>query len=367
MRRVAHYYLAVFSFCIGVATVLTISQLSALELDQAIGSCRASHGKPAYMACKQNGGTHEACFDKAKSIVQSCVRSAMTAARPKAALFSADKLSAPPAAGEKPNPADAANDAAASLVAPPRTISDISAILDQQKPDPAEIAKLAATAEAAVPAGLKGADLADFHYKRAQARALLGRSDALDDAELAASNATGADYKNLGARYEQLLMRLLRDAGQHKRAGALLAKQMALFASQSKGKLFGLNFSLVLGAIKSGDTNLAESYAARNRSLLTEAQRWPVFPIYGMAWQAIVEDGNARIEESRGRYAEAQAAYHKASILYTSSMKTLSQWESRPAEGEMERFADWDLALEGVPRSSRAASVKARPTCGARC
>ena len=39
-----------------------------------------------------------------------------------------------------------------------------------------EIAKLTATADAAVPAGMKGADLADFYYKRAQARALLGRS-----------------------------------------------------------------------------------------------------------------------------------------------------------------------------------------------
>jgi hypothetical protein len=269
----------------------------------------------------------------------------MIAARPKAALFSADKLSAP-AAG-KPSSAEIANDAAASLVAPPRTISDITAILDQQKPDPAEVARLTATADAAVPAGLKGSDLADFYYKRAQARTLLGRSDSLDDAELAVSNGAGADYKNQGSRYEQLLMRRLQEAGQNKRANALLTKQTATFANQSKGRLFGLNHSLALGFIRSGDTNKAESYAARNRSLLTEAQRWPVFPIYGMAWQAVVEDGNARIEESRGRFAQAEAAYHKASILYLNSMKTYAQWESKPAEGEAERAADWALALEG--------------------
>jgi CHAT domain-containing protein len=122
---------------------------------------------------------------------------------------------------------------------------------------------------------------------------------------------------------------------------------MSAFANQSKGKLFGLNFSLVVSFVRSGDINMAESYAARNRSLMTEAQRWPVFPIYGMAWQALVEDGNARIEESRGRFAQAEAAYHKASILYTNSTKTYAQWESRPAEGEMERLADWALAGEG--------------------
>jgi CHAT domain-containing protein len=335
------------SFCILTSAIFTSSQLSALELNQAIESCRASNGKPAYMACKQSGGTHEACFGKARSIVQSCVKSVMTAARPKAALFSAEKLSAPPITTGKPSSAEIANDAAKSLVAPPRTVSDISAILDQQKPDPTEVAKLTATADAVVPASLKGADLADFYYKRAQARALLGRSDSLDDAELAVINASSSDYKNLGSRYEQLLMRRLRDAGQNKRANALLVKQMAMFANQSKGKLFGLNYSLVLGFIRSGDTNTAESYAARNRNLLTEAQRWPVFPIYGIAWQAIVEDGNARIEESRGRFTQAEAAYHKASIFYMNSLKTYAQWESKPAEGEAERSADWALALEG--------------------
>jgi CHAT domain-containing protein len=271
----------------------------------------------------------------------------MIAAQPKAALFSAEKLSQSPATTGKPSPAEVANDAAASLVAPPRTISDISAILDQQKPDLAEIARRTATADSAVPTGMKGAELADFYYKRAQARALLGRSDALDDAQLAVSNAASADYKNLGSRYEQFLARLLRDAGQIKRANALVAKQMTAFANQSKGKLFGLNYSMLVGFVRSGDLNLAESYAARNRSLLSEAQRWSVFPIYGMAWQALVEDGNARIEEARGRLAQAEAAYHKASILYTNAMKTLGQWESRPAEGEMERYTDWALALEG--------------------
>ncbi|MGZ5826860.1 MAG: hypothetical protein ACXWIO_12700, partial [Croceibacterium sp.] len=183
MRRIAGFACTFASFCILTATVLltTSSPLSALEMDQAIESCRNSSGKPAYMACKQGGGTHEACFAKARSIVQGCVRSAMTVARPKAALFSAEKLTARP----KPSAADVAKDGAAPLVAPPRTVSDISAILDQQKHDPDDVARQTTAAEAPVPAGLMGADLADFYYKRAQARALLGRSDAVGDAELA--------------------------------------------------------------------------------------------------------------------------------------------------------------------------------------
>src|SRR5712671_1055604 len=338
---------------VGGATVLSflfaVAPAHALELNEAIENCRSTVGKPIVMACMRGGGGNlEACRASASPKVKTCVQSAMMASRPKAALFDAAKVSAPKPSEAAADAAALANKAPASLVAPPRTISDIAAILDQQKPDAARIAELTTTADAAVPKGLKGLELADFYYKRGQARSLLGRSDdALADAELAVSNGQGGDYKNVGSRYEQLLMRRLRDAGQNKRANALIAKQMAAFASQGKGRLFGLNFSQAAGYIRSGDTNAAESYVARNRSLLAEAQRWPVFPIYGMNWQAMVEDGAARVAEARGRSADAEAAYHKAFIFYTNSLKNLSQWESKPAEGEIERSADWALAFEG--------------------
>jgi CHAT domain-containing protein len=322
---------------------------SALELNQAIENCRNTVGKPIVMACMGAGrGNLESCRASAGPRVKACVQSAMAASRPKAALFDAAKVSAP-------KPGEAAADAAAlakkapvSLVAPPRTISDIAAILDQQKPDAAKVVELTATADAQVPNGLKGPALADFYYKRAQARNLLGRGDeALADAELAVSNGQGADYVNAGSRYEILLMRRLREAGQHKRANAIMSKQTAAFASQGKGRLFLLNYLAAIGYIRNGDTNAAESAVARNRSLLSEAQRWPNFSIYGQSWQANVEDGTARVAEARGRFADAEAAYHKASIFYTGTLKTLSQWESKPAEGELERAADWALALEG--------------------
>jgi len=334
---------AVFCFLFAVVPA------HALELNQAIENCRSTVGKPIVMACmRAGGGSLESCRASAGPKVKACVQSAMLASRPKATLFDAAKVSAPKPGDAAADAAALANKAPASLVAPPRTISDVAAILDQQKPDPARIAELTATADAPVPKGLQGLELADFYYKRGQARSLLGRSDdALADAELAVSNGQGGDYKNVGSRYEQLLMRRLRDAGQNKRANALIAKQMAAFASQGKGRLFGLNFSQAAGYIRSGDTNAAESHVARNRSLLAEAQRWPGFPIYGMNWQGMVEDGSARVAESRGRFADAETAYHKASVFYTNSLKTLSQWESKPAEGEIERAADWALALEG--------------------
>ena len=43
---------------------------------------------------------------------------------------------------------------------------------------------------------------------------------------------------------------------------------------------------------------------------------WPNFPIYGASWQANVEDGDARVAEARGLYADAEAGFHKAAASY---------------------------------------------------
>ena len=63
---------------------------------------------------------------------------------------------------------------APAFVAPPRTIADITAILDQEKPDPKVAAKMRAEANAAPPSGTSGGELAKFYYHRCIARAAIG-------------------------------------------------------------------------------------------------------------------------------------------------------------------------------------------------
>lgn len=353
MQATARIFGAAFSLsvisAVVVSSLASIVPADALELNQAIESCRNSVGRPIVMNCmRSGGGSLEACRETAKPKVVACVKSAMMAAAPKAALFDPAKVGKPKSEDAAADAAAAAKMAPVGLVAPPRTISDITAILDQQKPDVAKIAELTATADAPVPTGLKGAQLADFHYKRAQARVLLGRSeDSLADAEIAVANMQGVDYADVGSRYEQILFQRLREAGQHKRANALITKQLAAFANQGKGRLFSLNCMLTVGQIRNGDVNAAESYAARNRALLNEARKWPNFSTYGANWQATVEECNARVAEARGRYPDAESGFHNAALLYTAAVKTLPQWQSKPPEGTIERQADWMLALEG--------------------
>ncbi len=339
------------SAAIAIVTMLFViwlpSPAISLELETAIEQCRASRGRPIYQPCRQSGQSHDACIAKSKPVVQACVKAAMLAARPKAKLFDADKVAAPAGAAGKAIDV-AADSQTAALVAPPRKVSDITAILDQQKPDAEAIEKLNAAANTEPPKSLKGNELGDFYYKRAQARASLGRNaEALTDGDQALVYGKGDDYKNVVSRYEQFVMRRLRDAGELKRAEAMSQKQNAFFEKQAKGRLFSLNLTRIAGLVRKGDITAAEAYVGRSRALLTEAQRWTVFPTYGLTWQAVVEDGIARVAEARGRYADAEVAYGKATRFHTASLSTLSQWESKPADGEIERSADWTLALQG--------------------
>ena len=96
---------------------------------QVIEGCRNSVGKPIVMACMRGGGgSIEACREKARPKVQACVQAAMEKSLPKQA---APKR-------KPPSAEDIAKAAPTSLVAPPRTVSDVTAILDQQKPDPGD-------------------------------------------------------------------------------------------------------------------------------------------------------------------------------------------------------------------------------------
>jgi CHAT domain-containing protein len=63
-----------------------------------------------------------------------------------------------------------------SYAPPPRTIDDITKVLDQNRPDPKEIEQLRHTADQPVPAGLSGMALADFYNKRGLAARDLGRT-----------------------------------------------------------------------------------------------------------------------------------------------------------------------------------------------
>ena len=122
------------------------------------------------MGGRRDSGDMEQCRAQASPKVKACVIDALNKANGRA------NVAAPVPKEAEPAPDAGAAAAPAAFVAPPRTIADIAAILDSEKPDPQKIEKIRAAADAQAPSGLARDKLARFYYERGQARSSLGRS-----------------------------------------------------------------------------------------------------------------------------------------------------------------------------------------------
>ena len=102
-------------------------------------------------------------------------------------------------------------------------------------------------------------------------------------------------------------------------------------------------------------------------SLLAEAQRWPVFPIYGMSWQAIVEDGNARVAEARGRLCRCGGGVSQVRrVLHERARDHVAMGKQARRKARWSGSPIGPRPLKAAPRSSKGGSAKARRMCAAR-
>ena len=146
-----------------------------------------------------------------------------------------------------------------SFTAPPRTIKDITAILDQEKPNLEKIKSLQKKVEAEPPPDLAGEDLASFYYERGLAAAELGRiNQQLSDFKRAIE--LGREHIGNIPRYYQQLAYAERDAGNLKAAAAAMKKRLE---KASKGQYFsGYRFLASVAAAFGENPAFHHVYAA---------------------------------------------------------------------------------------------------------
>src|SRR5215469_8023910 len=155
---------AAMTFSLLILLHATVRAAPPLTVDQATAHCRETVGQPTVHACvqarKQAGGGpadqyREACRASARPAVQACVAKMM------AGTAGGGQGDTAVSAVDIPKDLKSVATEKVGLVAPPRSASDVTEILDRQKPDPAQIEKVAAQAEAEPPAGLQPQGLAD--------------------------------------------------------------------------------------------------------------------------------------------------------------------------------------------------------------
>ena len=337
--------LLLIGLTLGVALAGT-QRAFALTKEEAIENCRATVGRPFVQACMRGGrgDSRETCQAQASPKVRECVIAALNKANGRANVpVEVPKEQAPSAAI-----AEQAEALPTVFVAPPRTIADITAILDSEKPDPGRIAKLHADADAAAPANASRAELAQFYYRRGTARSQLGDlAGAIADADHAVEMARGVTDTNQLGRYEQFAGIQHNFAGEPKRALEIFQRQLHdTNTDGSRGFMFGAQRQISDILIKMGDLAQAETYLQRNVALIQEARTSGLpgwrnsYAGRGQSWEADVELHRAIIFEARGQYAAAEKSYQLAEQRRRASVKGLMSGPNPPPESQILQAAD---------------------------
>ena len=276
--------------CGALAIIASSPPTRAATHEQIIESCRQAHMEEL-RACVRGkiGNPHSAIGPELEKARQACgaviVRPCVLREEQKQAAGVAAPAAPKSEAAAVP---DAALEIRPTFVAPPRTIADITAILDSEKPDEAQIAKRKATADAS-PGGLTGPKLAEFLFDRASARALLARNrEALTDGLQALDIAKhGMDLRFL-ARTRRLVALQCRATGDPKDAVAILQVQVGEGAVPGRrGTIISSLRGLAQLLVSMGDINGASGYVSRADALASEARGSPnpnwraAYPISG--------------------------------------------------------------------------------------
>ncbi len=313
---------------------------AALTQEAALEKCRMTVGRPIVQACMQGAGGRagganlEACRAKATPQVRACVGAALNAANGRANVA----VELPKEVAPKLDPGTALPK---DFIAPPRSISDITAILDGEKPDEKMIAELKADADA-VPTGKESRqDLAQFYFDRANARAQLGRlADATADANKAVETGRGAVNANMMGRMMQLQSQQYAAAGDPKRALEVVQRLLREAASVpgAKGYVFNSNRAVSAILIQMGDITQAEAYLRRSLAAIQEARtsghpNWRnSYARFGQSWEGEIELSRAMIFEARGQFAQAETAYRTAEVRKHAGHKGVMEADNPPAE-----------------------------------
>lgn len=326
----------------------------ALSMEQASATCRETVGRSMVQACMGGRGRgpdgeqiRAACRAKAGPTVRACVIAAMDKANGRAnvAIAIDDGKT-------KKEAVDLGNALPAGFVAPPRTIADITAILDNEKPDPATLAKLREEAEDEPEKGLSVSDLAEFYFDRGNARSVLGRyADAIADGEKGLGIAGNGGDPLLKQRLRGFVALQKQSVGDLKTAVEMF-QQMIRETQNVRGMgghIFSASRNIMQALILSGDIVQAEGYLRRMQAYLTDVrtsgipQKRQAYNVRGRGWEADFENGRATIFEARGLYREAETSYRKAADYRKAWIPDLKKIDYGPKESQVSQFADSDL------------------------
>ena len=206
---------------------------------------------------------------------------------------------------------------AAGFVPPPRTIADITAILDQEKPDAAKIAQLTAAANAQPGPGLDERAMAEFLLARGGAALTLGRSQ-----QSLADLGKAVDLAKHGTDNAQTINALIQLSQAERRAGDsahMLQHQQEAAADAIAARtrlpiLFTTYRDLAVEAVRNGKVDEATKWLKRLDQTQVDSAKWhgPQLEHYHSWWRYFVDYAHAFVLDATGDFKDAEPLYRQA-------------------------------------------------------
>jgi len=198
----------------------------------------------------------------------------------------------------------------AAFVPPPRSISDITALLNQASPDPTRVATLRAASDAQPSANASAAALYDFYLRRGQARGELGLLDGqLQDLRKAVQVAEANRLSSQRALSD--LIGAERNAGNSRNAVVVANKRLqAARAYGRTGDIVAGEANVAFEEVSMGNLAAAERGVAEARRALADPsfQRWSGYQTLYRLYEANILRAEVALRIAEGRYADAERA-----------------------------------------------------------
>ena len=242
-------------------------------------------------------------------------RVALTASLSGAVLLAACQTAGPPAMSIEEAKRITAALGGGAFVAPPRTINDITAILDQQKlADPEAAAQARAKADQPPPNTTDPDALARFYYHRGLAAGEIGRArqeiDDLTEGARWAARGSGRD------EHEMLFWLSIAEitGGNFSRSIESTRRAIGKVPRSQQGWLVPLYGNLASLHARAGDMQAAEAALRESVRAFNESRTWWIFyPAEGIAAvNAGLAEAQASVLVAKGQLAEAETFYRQA-------------------------------------------------------
>ncbi|HLM11117.1 MAG TPA: tetratricopeptide repeat protein, partial [Reyranella sp.] len=227
-------------------------------------------------------------------------------------------------------------------MAPPRNIADITAILDQQKPDAAVIANRRRIADSTPPADATKGQLWEFYTQRSQAHSELGRAaEAAADAEQAFANAEPRSRQR-SASFQSIigLHQINREPA---KAVQLLRDAAPQNAAAPPNVRISLHRQLVRNLVTLGDIAAAERELAALGALTDDTRSKASaedIELYGGLWQGNLNLARGTFLEARGQWKEAETAYVRAETGFRDAIVKRPRWPGGQPLAALQQIAD---------------------------